>query len=128
MGFAGARRVDRLEVLKSPTSLTKQERRRAYRRKRSAHRGPPAEEPSSSSFTDCESGFTDNSFFTSFKQGGVMDFNDSIDFVVATDSNSDYNAAPDSDPISSSEKSGVTTSVLSITATTSVSTLRKFPA
>jgi hypothetical protein len=41
---------------------------------------------------------------------------DSIDSVAATDSNSDYNAASDIDPISSSEKSGVTTSILSITA------------
>ena len=53
-----------------------------------------------------------------------MNFNDSIDSVVATDSNSDYNAASDIDPISPSEKFGVTTSVLSITASTSVSTLR----
>jgi len=51
-----------------------------------------------------------------------MDFNDSIDSVVATDSNSVYNAASDIDPISSLEKSGVTTSALSITASTSVST------
>jgi len=53
-----------------------------------------------------------------------MDFNDSIDSVVATDSN----AASDIDPISSSEKYGVTTSILSITVLTLVSTLRKFPA
>ena len=30
-GLAGARRVDPLKVIKSPVSLTKQERRRAYR-------------------------------------------------------------------------------------------------
>ena len=36
-GLAGARRVDPLEVIKSPTSLTKQERRRAIRRKRSVN-------------------------------------------------------------------------------------------
>ena len=35
-GLAGARRMDPLEVIKSPISLTKQERRCAYRRKRSA--------------------------------------------------------------------------------------------
>ena len=80
--------------------------------------GPPAVEPQyinspSSSFTDCESDFTDDSFLTSSKERGVMDFNYSIDAVVATDSNSDYNAASDIDPISSSEKSGVTTPVLS---------------
>ena len=46
-----------------------------------------------------------------------MDFNDSIDSGVATDSNSDYNVASDIDPISSSEKSGITTSVQSITST-----------
>ena len=32
-GLAGARRVDPLQVIQSPVSLTKQERRRAYRRK-----------------------------------------------------------------------------------------------
>ena len=57
-----------------------------------------------------------------------MDFNDSIDSVVATESNSDYNATSSIDPISSFEKSGVTTSVLSITASTLVSTLRKYSA
>jgi len=139
-GLAGARRVDLLKVIHSPVSLTKQDRRRAYRRKRNARLtsppfkcGLPAVERQfinshSSSLTDCESDFTDNSFFTSSKEGGVMDFNDSIDFVVATDSNSDYNAAFDIDRISSSEKFGVTISVLSITASTSVSTLQKFPA
>ena len=35
-GLACARRVDPLKVIQSPVSLTKQERRRAYRRKRSA--------------------------------------------------------------------------------------------
>jgi len=57
-----------------------------------------------------------------------MDFNDSTDTVAATDSNSDYNAASDVDTISSSEKFGVTISVLSITAPPAVSTLHKFPA
>jgi len=52
-----------------------------------------------------------------------MDFHDSIDSVVANDPNSDYNAASNIDPISFSENSGVTTSILSITASTSVSTL-----
>ena len=33
-GLAGARRVDPLKVVQSPVSITKQERRRAYRRKR----------------------------------------------------------------------------------------------
>ena len=33
-GLAGARRVDPLRVIESPVSLTKQERKRAYRRKR----------------------------------------------------------------------------------------------
>jgi len=40
-GLAAARRVDPLEVIQSPTSLTKQERRRAYRRKRSARLKSP---------------------------------------------------------------------------------------
>ena len=104
-GLAGARKVDSLQVIQSPVSLIKKERRRAYRRKRYTHLksppfqcGPPAVEPQyinshSSSFTDCESDFTDDSFFTSSKEGGVMDFNDSIDSVAATDSNSDYNTA-----------------------------------
>ena len=47
---------------------------------------------------------------------------------MATDSNSDYNAASDIDLISSSEKFRVITSVLSITASTSVYTLHKFSA
>ena len=57
-----------------------------------------------------------------------MDFNDSIDSVVATDSSPDYNAASNIDPTSSSAKSGVTALVLLITASTLVSTLRKCPA
>jgi len=108
VGLAGARRVDPLQVIISPVSLTKQERRCAY---------------------DCESDFNDNSFLTSStKEVGNMDFNDSIDSVVATDSNSDYDDASDVDPISSFEKCGIPTSVLTITASTSVLTLRKFPA
>ena len=91
----------------------------------------PAVEPQnvnshSSSFTDCKTDFTDNLFLTSSKEGGVMDFNDSIGSVVATDSNSDYNAASYINPFSSFEKSGVTTSILSITGSTSVSTSRNF--
>ena len=97
--------------------------------------GTPAVEPRSitspsTSFTYCEFDFTDNFAFTSSKEGGVIDFNDfidslaSIDSVTATDSNSGYNPASDIDRISSSEKFGVTTSVLSIT----VSVLTKFPA
>jgi len=137
-GLAGTKRVDPLEVIQSPVSLTKQERRRAYRRKRSGRIksppfkcGPSAVEPQyinsySSSFTDRESDFTDNFFLTSSKEGGVMEFNDSIDSVAATDSNSDYNTASDNDP--TSEKPGVTASVLSITASTSVFTLDKLPA
>jgi hypothetical protein len=81
----------------------------------------------SSPFTDCESDFTDNFFLTSSKEEGVLEFNDSIDSVAATDSDSNSNAASDIDPISFSEKFGVTTSILSITASTSVSTLQKFP-
>ena len=126
-GLAGARRVDPLKVIQSPVSLTKQERKRAYRRKRSARFksppftcGTPAIEPPSSSFTDCESDFTDNFFLISSKEGGVIDFNDSVGSVAAIGSNSDYNVASDIDPISSSEKFGVTTSVLSITASTSI--------
>ena len=46
-GLAGARRVGPLKVIQSPVSLIKQERRRAYRRKRYARLkcGPPAVEP-----------------------------------------------------------------------------------
>ena len=114
-GLAGARRVDPHKVIHSPVSLTKQERRRAYRRKRNARlkshpfkSGPPAVEPPyilphSSSFTDCESDFTDNSFLTYSKEGGVTD------------------------SVSNPEKIGVMTSTLVLSASTSVSTLRKFP-
>jgi hypothetical protein len=120
-GLAGARRVDPLKVVHSPVSLTRQERRRAYRRKRNARLnsppfqcGPPAVEPqfinSHSSFlTDCESDLTDNSFITSSKEGGVTDFNDSIDTV------------------SNPEKLGVMTSTIVLSASTSVSTVHKFP-
>ena len=65
----------------------------------------PAVEPRSSPssfFTDCESDFSDNFFLTCSKEGGVIEFNDSINSVVAPDSNSDYNAASDIDPITSS--------------------------
>ena len=139
-GLAGVRKVDSLKVILSQTSVIKQECRRAYRRKRSERiqsppfkYGPPAVEPqyinsNSSSFTDCESDFNDYFFLTSSEEGGVTDFNDSINSVAATDSYSDYNVASDIDPISSSKTFGVTTSVLSITASTSVSTSRKFPA
>ena len=41
-GLAGARRVDPLQVIPSQTSVTKQERRRAYRRKCSARLRPPS--------------------------------------------------------------------------------------
>ena len=88
----------------------------------------------SSSFTDCESAssvsdFVDTCLVTSSKEGGVTDFNNSIDCLVyiavaATDSNSDCNAAPNVASISTSEKSGVTNSVLSITVSTSVSVLK----
>ena len=44
-GLAGARRVETLKIIQSPMSATQQERRRAYRRKRNARRGPPAVEP-----------------------------------------------------------------------------------
>jgi len=93
--------------------------------------GPPAVEPRyiaspSSSSTACESDFTDNFFLTSSKEGGVIDFNDSIDSVVATDSTSDYNAESNIDPISFSKKFGVKTSILSITVSTLVSTLHTF--
>jgi len=87
-----------LKIIQSQTSLTKRERRRAYRRERSAcirlptfKCGPPAVEPQSipspSSFlTDYKSDVSDNFFPTSSKEGGVTDFNDS---------NSDYNSASD---------------------------------
>ena len=39
-----------------------------------------------------------------FTEGGVTDLNDSIDYVAATDSNSDYNAAFDTASISTSAK------------------------
>ena len=114
VGLAAARRMDPLEVIQSSVSVTKQERRRAYRRKCSTRIkfpkfkcGPAAVEPqyitsNSSSFTDCESDFTDIFFLTFSKEGGAVDCNDSIDSVTATYSNLAYNAASDIDPISSS--------------------------
>ena len=51
-GLAGEKRVDQLQIILSPVSLTKQERRHAYRLKRyarikssSLQSGPPAAEP-----------------------------------------------------------------------------------
>jgi len=119
-GVAGARRIEPLKVIHSPVSLTTQDRRRAYRRKRNARLtsppfkcGPPAVEPQfinshSSSLTDRESDFTDNSFLTSSKEGDFTDFNDSIDSVT------------------NPEKIGIMTSTLVLSASTSESTLRKF--
>jgi len=77
--------VDPLKVIPSQKSETKQERARAYRRKRSTRTclnspplkcGPHAVEPPSiispsSSSTDCESDFTDNFSLTSSKEGGL---------------------------------------------------------
>ena len=86
-----------LKVIQSPVSLTTQERRPAYRHKRNTRVKsppfkcrPPVVEPQyinsySPFLTDCESDFTDNSFLTSSKEGGVMGFKGSIDSVVATD-------------------------------------------
>ena len=62
-GLDGVRRVEPLEIIKSPTPLTKQERGRVYRRKRSAHRDPPAVEPQP--FNQPSFGFTDCELFTS---------------------------------------------------------------
>ena len=65
-GLPGAKRVDSLDIIQFPISLTKQERKRAYRRKRFAclkspkfKCGPPTVESRSitlpsSGFTDCE--------------------------------------------------------------------------
>jgi len=90
------------------------------------HGAPAVEQLSttspSSAFTNCEFDLTDNFLLTP-----PIDFNDSIDSLrsidsaAATDSNSDYNDASDIVPISSSEKFGVTTSVLYVTTSTSVS-------
>ena len=84
---------------------------------------PLAVELPSSSFTDCGSDFTDNFFLNSSQEAGVIDFNGSIDSFAATNSNSDYNAASNIDPISSSKKFGVATSIFSRTVSTSVFTL-----
>ena len=130
--------MDILQIIQLSTSSTKQEYRHSSRRNRSARLrrptfkcSPPAVEPRpipspSSSFTDYESDFSINFLLTFSKKEGVIDFNDSINSITATDSNSDYIAASNIDPISSSEKFGVTNSVLSITASTSVSTLHVF--
>ena len=81
MGLADARRVDPLKVIPSQTSVTKQERRHAYRRQGSARIrlptfkfGPPAVEPQSIpspsfSFIDYASDFPHKFFFTSSKEG-----------------------------------------------------------
>ena len=63
----------------------------------------------------------------SSKETGTTYFNDSVVSVAATDSNSDCNAASDIASISTSEKLGITKSVLSITASTLVSVLKQFP-
>ena len=104
--------------------------------------GPPAVEQRyittlSFGFTNCKSASLDSDLVniylvTSSNEGGITDFNDSIaslasiDFVAATDSNSDCNAASDIVSISTPEKLGVINSILSITASTSVSTLQTF--
>ena len=61
---------------------------------------------------------------TSSTEGGVTDFNDFIDYVAVTDSNSDCNAAFDVASISTSEKVGVRNAALQIT--TLVSVLKSF--
>ena len=83
----------------------------------------------SSSFTgrvsvSSDSDFIETFLVTSSKEDGVADFNDSINSVVAI--NSDYNAASDINPISTSEKLEVTSSILSIAASTSVSVFKQF--
>ena len=100
-GLAGARRVDPVGVIQSLKSATKQESRRACRRKRNARLqstqskcGPIATEPRSitspsSGFTDCKSSIsdndlTDNILVTSTQEAGATDFTDSIDSVTAT--------------------------------------------
>jgi len=61
--LAGARRADSLEVIKSPTSLIKQECRHACRCKFSEHRGPSVVELQP--FNQPSFGFTDRKLFTS---------------------------------------------------------------
>jgi len=107
-GLTCARKVDPLEVIPSQTSaVTMQERRRGYRRYRSARLnfpqlecGPPTVEPRSitllsSSLTDCECSLA------------------SIDFIAATNSNC--------------KKVGVTSSAIPIRDSTSVSVVKSFP-
>ena len=135
-GLAGARRVDPLKVIHSPVSLTKQERRRAYRRKRNARLkshpfkcGPPAVEPPyilphSSSFTDCESD-------SLASIASVAATNSNCEKVGVTSSalpirySSSVSVVTKIDSVSNPEKIGVMALVSS--ASTSLSTLRKFP-
>ena len=91
---------DTLEVIPSPKSATKQERRCVYRRKRSA-RGPPAVEPRSIT--------SPSFFFTDYESDSLI----SIDSVTATNSNC--------------EKVGVTSSTLPVRDSPSVSVVKLYP-
>jgi len=134
-GLAGARRMDPLQNVPSQASITKQERRRAYRRKSSARlkslpfkcASPPAVEPQSivspsSGFTYCQSAtsgsdLTDNFLFTCSKEGGVTDLNDTIDSVTVTCDKSPSSLRSDSITFIC-KKIEVTSSALPITAST----------
>jgi len=125
-GLASARRVDPLEVIPSPKSATKQERRRAYCRKRSGRLqspqfkcGPPAVEPRSttspsSGFTNCESASSDSETATCNKSLSNSNFDCEADFDIHS--------------ISYSQKVGVIYLASPIKASTAASNLNKFPA
>ena len=121
VGLAGARRVDPLRVIPSPTSVTKQERRRAYHRKRSsAHLNfpqfkcdPSTVEPRSIT-TDCKSPSSDSdvtSTCTTFPSNLRSNSNQSLNIVsnplsllVLPDFNYDFDADSDINSIFNPEK------------------------
>ena len=102
VGLAGARKVDPLKGIQSPVSSTKQERRRAYRRKRYARLkfppfkcGPPAVEPQY--ILTPSSSFTDGKFASSDSESSFI-------LLELPDSNSDNDADSYIDSVSHPEK------------------------
>jgi len=120
VSLAGARRVDPVQVIKSPVSLTKQKRRRAYRRKQSAcfksppfKCDPPAVEP--------QYIFTDGEFASSDSENPFL-------LLKFPDRNSDNDADSDIDSVCNPEKVGVMKSTSALSVSTSVSVCKRFPA
>jgi hypothetical protein len=119
--------VDPLNVIQSPISLTKQERRRAYRCKRYAcfkyppfKCCPPAVEPQSIN-SPTPSVFTDGEFASSDSENPFL-------LLEFSNSNSDSDADSDIDSVSNLEKVEIMKSTLALSVSTSVSVHKRFPA